>query len=124
MVFRLNISEEEKQKIISELMKFINKDYDYIRVLKLSSTIILYKVLQFEPKYKLDNFDQIKNTICTDLIIFSMMDNSPVFKAFIEKIFSKLDVSKYGSFSADDFKVIFKFFDCSYKNIDHKLISR
>ena len=90
-------------------MKFINKDYDYIRVLKLSSTIILYKVLQLEPKYKLDNFEQIKHTICTDLIIFNMMDNSPVFKTFIEKIFNKLDVSKYGSFSADDFKVIFKF---------------
>ena len=90
-------------------MKSLDRDYDYIKLLKLSSMTILYKIIQYEPQYTVENFEEIKKVICSDLILFTIMDNSAMFRKFIEKNFTKFDVSKYGSFSVDDCKVTLQF---------------
>jgi len=77
--------------------------------MKLSGSVLLYKVIGQEPNFHkkiLEKNLKNKQTICSDLIVYASMDASPIVRKFIEKSFKSLVVSKYGSFSPDDFKVL------------------
>jgi len=109
LILRMNIPKEEKTLLISELLKCVGDDYNYIRVMKLSGSVLLYKVIGQEPNFHkkiLEKNLKNKQTICSDLIVYASMDASPIVRKFIEKSFKSLVVSKYGSFSPDDFKVL------------------
>jgi hypothetical protein len=78
-----------------------------------SFRIAAEKMLYIKRKKSEHVLNQIKGNICTDLIAYAIMENSPKMKLLIENNFTKLDISIYGSFSPDDFWVE-KFFNCFF----------
>jgi len=106
-VLRLNISNEERERIRKALLKEIGNRYDYARALGLSARVFGWKMFEIVKREKKEILDQPKRNICSDLIAYTIMQLSPAFKSMIKKNFKKLDISNYESFSPDDFWVLF-----------------
>jgi len=108
-IVRLNISKEERNKIIEVLLDELNHEYDYGKVLALSLRVGAEKMLGIKKKSSPNILNKPKSKICTDLIAYTIMEHSPKMKALIQKNFNKLDISHYDSFSPDDFWVYREF---------------
>ena len=87
----------------------IADDYDYFKLIKIFARLgarKLYRTLTSNDKcmknYILD-LENLNANICTDLITYYLIETSPTFHRLVLNNLNKLDFSRVGSFTTNDF---------------------
>ncbi|KRX08946.1 hypothetical protein PPERSA_08149 [Pseudocohnilembus persalinus] len=109
IIIRANLSENQINDFLQNLMSQQNLNYDYNECLKLLGLKFLnnFVVLEKIPNITAQSSIIYKKKICSDLVFYCLAMVSQEFKNCLQNYVYDLDFYKFGNFSPDDLIILF-----------------
>jgi hypothetical protein len=110
LIIRPNIPKPQVQQLVQLLDSFVGKRYDLPRVYDAIFRLFLHRHVGITSRIHKFNINHIKRTkwICSDIILLSLMTVSQDIRNAVHSMKGKLDYSRIGVASLEDFIVIAK----------------